>query len=359
MTLWEKGAKRALRNRIKLCIAGCLYYGGLVKLLRWWMEHSEQHLIILNYHCATGGDLRSHLLYLRQHYRLLHLEEALEELYAPHKEQRRHYWHRRRTPLVVTFDDGYRDNYTYGFTLARELEVPVTIFLIPGYMESQHFFWWQEAHHLVNNAQVDNIAIEGRTYNLLCQDERNALIQTIDAHVRNATSVVKREEFLDWIRNALVVPPLTPVEDSEIALRWSDVQEMEESGWVTFGAHTMHHPILAYMQNVSEVLYEVSECRRVIERKLGHRVRTFAYPVGAPEHIGTAALRAVQNSGYDWAVTTVCGINIPQQDPYLLRRVETDVDRHWLILAAEIVGIWQPLSMLLKHFLHGDKQRKK
>jgi hypothetical protein len=68
-------------EQIKVFFAACLYYSGLVKLARWWMQRSGQRLIILNYHRATGGDLRSHLLYLRRHYRMLHLEEALEELY--------------------------------------------------------------------------------------------------------------------------------------------------------------------------------------------------------------------------------------------------------------------------------------
>ena len=69
-------------NEIKVFFAACLYYSGLVKLARWWMQRSGQRLIILNYHGASEGDLRSHLLYLRRHYRMLHLEKALEELYT-------------------------------------------------------------------------------------------------------------------------------------------------------------------------------------------------------------------------------------------------------------------------------------
>src|SRR5215471_8673753 len=110
---------------IKLFFAACLYYGGVVRLLRWWTQHRGQRLIILNYHRAARGDLRRHLLYLRRHYRLLHLEEALDELYRPLKQGKQ--LGDRRTPLVLTFDDGYHDNYTYGFALVRELQVPMTI----------------------------------------------------------------------------------------------------------------------------------------------------------------------------------------------------------------------------------------
>ncbi len=118
-------------------VAACLYYSGLVRLGRWLIQQQGPRLIILNYHAVTGGNLREHLLYLRRHYRLLHLEDALEELSSPSKRPVQD----RRTLLVVTFDDGYYDNYTHAFALACELQVPLTIFLIPGYIETGDRFW--------------------------------------------------------------------------------------------------------------------------------------------------------------------------------------------------------------------------
>src|SRR5437763_2377352 len=111
----EVGA-RMMRKQVGVLVAGCFYYSGLVKLANRRMQRSGQRLIILNYHRANGGDLRRHLLYLRRNYRMLHLEEALQELYMPCQESveaeggtgnggpvRRD----RRTLLVLTFDDGY------------------------------------------------------------------------------------------------------------------------------------------------------------------------------------------------------------------------------------------------------------
>ncbi len=329
-------------RRMEILIAAGFYYSGLVHLVRWWKQRSQQSLVILCYHQAASGNLRHHLLYLRRHYRVLHLEAALEELYAPYKSgsQPRD----RRTPLVLTFDDGYRDNYTHALALARELRVPITIFLIPGYIENGSRFWWQEGDHLVRRAQVSEATIEGRTYHLDKLAERKALAQAIDTHVRYVTSVAKREEFLVSVCRALAASSRVIAEKGEQAtlpLTWAEVQEMEESGWVSFGAHTMHHPILAYLTDPVEVQYEVSECRVVLERQLGHPVRTFAYPVGHLEHIGENGLRAVREAGYDWAVTAIDGFNTPRTDPYLLWRVVVDVDQHWLSVAARASGVWR------------------
>src|SRR3989442_5129347 len=307
-----------MSRRLELLIAACLYYSGLVKLARWWTQRSGKRLVVLCYHCA-GGHLRQHLLYLNRHYRILHLEAALEELYRPYKSESQR--KDRSTLLVLTFDDGYHDHYTYGFPLASELQIPITIFLVPGYIESGSRFWWQEPDHLLHHAQVSEATIEGRTYHLNKLDERNALVQAIDARLRQATSIAEREEFLVAVRKILARHSSANAEEqATLPLTWAEVREMEESEWVSFGAHTMHHPILAYLADPAEIQYEVSDCCVVLEKQLGHPVRTFAYPVGKREHIGENGLYAVRAAKYDWALTTIHGLNTPQTDPHLLHR---------------------------------------
>lgn len=328
-----------MRKKVLRFIAACFYYSGLVGLARWRTKVSGKRLVILNYHHASGGNLRSHLLYLSRHYRILHLEAALEELFMQHKNG--HNRPSRRIPLVLTFDDGYRDNYTYGFALARELEIPFTLFLIPGYVGSGDRFWWLEVKRLVSRAQVNEVTIEGHTYDLHQIKERILLAYLVDRRVRYAASLAEREAFLVLVRKSLAVQSSTLVEEeSHLPLKWEEVQEMAESGWVSFGAHTMHHPILSSLTNPTEIEREVGECRQVLEEHLGHSVRTFAYPVGQLQHIGEHVRQSVREAGYTWALTTKYGFNSMQSDPLLLRRIDVDVSQHWLVIAAATAGLW-------------------
>lgn len=88
------------------------------------------------------------------------------------------------------------------------------------------------------------------------------------------------------------------------------------------------------------------DCRTLLEKQLGHEVRTFAYPVGQMQHINREVIDVVQKAGFIWAFTTHYGINTSECDPYLLRRVEVDVDQHWLVVAAEAAGLWGIFSRL-------------
>ena len=336
-----------MRERLRIFVAGCFYYSGLVKFALWWAQRLKPGLTILTYHQATDLDLRRHLLFLRQHYRILPLEEALEELYTPPMEEKP--VRDRRRPLVLTFDDGYYDNYTCAFKLARELRVPITIFLIPGYIESGDPFWFIERKSLVQRAQVDKVVMEGRTYHLRHPEEQDLLTNTINTQLRYATSVAEREAFLVMARKALDVSPSVSEEDKLARpLTWAEVREMDESAWVSFGAHTMHHPVLGYLADPAEVQYEVSECRTVLEQRLGHPVTTFAYPVGKAEHIGDEGLRAAKAAGYKWAFTTIQKINSPQTDPFLLGRIY--LNANWLIMASQLAGLFPILPRLKKKF---------
>jgi peptidoglycan/xylan/chitin deacetylase (PgdA/CDA1 family) len=317
-------------NKVKILIAACFYYSGLVALRRWWIQRQGPRLTILTYHTATPGYLRQHWLYLRRHYRLLHLEDALEELFSPssHKVQDR------RMPLVITFDDGYYDNYTYSFPLACELEIPITIFLVPGYIKTGDHFWWQESDYLVTHAKVHEVTIEGQKYHLNNSEEREALRQAIDVRVRFASSVHERETYLEEVRQLLMVPyAVTLEEKNELPMSWVEIEAMQKCKWISFGGHTMHHPILTSLTDPNEVEYEICESRIELEHHLQSPVRSFAYPVGK---FGEQTIRSVQEAGYSWALTTIKGLNTPQTNPYLLHRISVEPWQHWLVIAVRV-----------------------
>ncbi len=263
-----------MRNRLLLCIAACCYYTGLLSLVRRFDRYAGKRLLIVNYHRASQGNLGSHMLYLQKHFRVIALETALEELYS--KRKGRTSRSDRRMPLAITFDDGYEDNYTHAFPLAQKLEMPLTIFLITGYIEQE-----------------------------------------------------------GW-PGALV--------------KWAQVREMNESGCIAFGAHTMHHPVMAQVTDLALLQEEVSGARTMLEERLGKAPRLFAYPYGGPQHIGEQGVRAVREAAFSWAVTTTPGFNTPESDPYRLRRQSANVQQHWLIIALITCSLGEGLGQLYRFF---------
>ena len=63
-------------------------------------------------------------------------------------------------------------------------------------------------------------------------------------------------------------------------MNWKQVREMQDSGVVEFGSHTMRHRNLPTIA-LDDVRWELEESKKRIEEKLGRELVGFAYPYGA------------------------------------------------------------------------------
>src|SRR5262249_55983601 len=58
-----------------------------------------------------------------------------------------------RRALIITFDDGYRDNYPQAFPVLKQLGLPATIFLASGHIGRSRLFWWDAIAYCVKHAK--------------------------------------------------------------------------------------------------------------------------------------------------------------------------------------------------------------
>jgi peptidoglycan/xylan/chitin deacetylase (PgdA/CDA1 family) len=316
--------RSALKERIRIWLAWAIYYSGLFRMALWWKGRAGPYLVILAYHRAAGGYMREHMRYLSRHFRLRHLEDALRDFYGKsgptgggsgggHDSGTGD----RRPMLALTFDDAYLDIYTHALEYARELEIPITVFPVTGYVESGAYFWWLAPDYLLGRTSVSSVVIDGKEYQLGEPGERVALYETIVERLTNATSVEAREAFLAGLEQRLEVPLPKRVDgdanDLELPAGWRELLEMRSSGWVSFGAHTVHHPFLGKMPDVGE-----------------------------------RGVQAVRDAGYSWAVTTIEGVNRRDTDRYVLRRLPGNVAVHPLVHIVQLAGLLAILSRLRK-----------
>lgn len=103
-------------------------------------------------------------------------------------------------------------------------------------------------------------------------------------------------------------------------LDWSMVREMQSTGLVTFGSHTVHHVALSPL-TLQRALTELSYSKMVIERNTGHRCDYFCYPYGK---YSTWVAMLVGVAGYRAATTEIPGWSRVTDNAYELRRVRID-----------------------------------
>ena len=200
----------------------------------------------------------------------------------------------KKSTVVITFDDGWLDNYTNAFPLLAAYDMPWTLFICSGLTGKNAPFWPERAIAALRASAVpsDEIRSTVERLKLLAPNERDHAIAQFSAQPS------------DTIEN--------PV---DATMSWEQVRELDRAG-VCIGAHTHSHQILTSV-TVETASMEVSECRQTIEKNLGKPCKTLAYPNG---NCSPAIRHLVSNAGFGLAVTTQRGLWHTEADPLTVPR---------------------------------------
>jgi peptidoglycan/xylan/chitin deacetylase (PgdA/CDA1 family) len=220
-----------------------------------------------------------------------------------------------RNGLAVTFDDGYRDNFDNAFPVLRELGLPATIFLVPDAIDGDPLIWHDRVFDAFHRTGKGALDFEGRRLPLATLAEREASLRVVLSKLRSSKPEV-RDALIEGVLVELGVKP-----DSRgfPKLTWDQVRSMA-SGGISFGAHTLDHPILSRV-SAEEARRQVGESKRRIESQLDREVTAFAYPNGSASDFDAGTEKIVEAEGFAFALTTVPGANDARTPPFRLHRV--------------------------------------
>ena len=262
--------------------------------------------------------------------------------------------------ILLTLDDGYRDNYTAAFPILQELGVPAAVFLCTGSIETTTLLWWDRVARVVRSTRREGVhavhANEGVPEQVWLMLERS-----LEGSDERASAMISK--LVDWLKAqpadereriiATMENAAPPSAEEPLMLTWDMVREMHGEG-ISFGAHTVTHPVLSEL-TPEATRSEILESKRRIEDNLGTEVAAFAYPYGKGGYFNTSTVDALRAAGLRWAYTTENGLNTPQSDPYTLRRNGLrDIPRYFL--AVRLAGVFEhPVLARLRSRIEGSR----
>lgn len=207
------------------------------------------------------------------------LEQEAEVIGPQDVEQALHSGGRGRR-VLLTFDDGYRDNFELAYPLLRRHGLTATFFLATGFIDRPHVAWWDQLAWMVRHASTERLPAsewlpDGLALNGAAQD---AAIAVLVARYKALPSE-RAESFLEYVTQTGGSGPCGPEQAEELWMTWEMARELRAGG-MTVGGHTITHPVLAQIPPERQE-QEIAGCAQRLERELGEPMRWFAYPVGA------------------------------------------------------------------------------
>lgn len=251
---------------------------------------------------ATPEQFEHLVRVLRERYRVLRLEEleaAIDDSGVLHLPE---------PCVLLTFDDGYRDNVTLALPLLTSLRVPASLFLTSGLIDRTLVPWWDHVAVVVRRSTRSTIETPWGSYDTCSQDREEVIRNVIDRFILQGWSAADTE--LGALEHAAGVERAEVLDvASKAYLTWEDAALWERSG-MSLGAHSVTHKRLAALHD-SEQAHELAASRERIETALDAQVQAFAYPFGGADCYSQSTLGHAREAGYRLAFTLRPGVLRP------------------------------------------------
>jgi peptidoglycan/xylan/chitin deacetylase (PgdA/CDA1 family) len=234
--------------------------------------------------------LRGNLAFLRkQGYHLVSLPDLFRSLREGQPVKR---------AVAFTIDDGYFDHAQVAAPVFAEFDCPLTCFVTTGFLDRNIWFWWDRLTYIFEQTstgqltarigrqefhyQWDSPATRTRAWwdlNLRCQD----------ASERDRLECIERLGRDTGIEVPVSAPPrFAP-------MSWADARRLESRG-VTFGPHTVTHPVLG-TTSPAQAEWEITESWARLKANVTRPVPIFCYPNGRSQDIGEREILTVRRLG--------------------------------------------------------------
>jgi peptidoglycan/xylan/chitin deacetylase (PgdA/CDA1 family) len=228
--------------------------------------------------------------------------------------------------IAVTFDDGYADNATTAGPLLSDAELPATWFITVGRLGRRRFWWDRLTEALLGPHPLrDSVDTEiaGRQYwlDLRSRTARTTAMRFLHSRLR-PLAPERLEVTVDALIHQMGAP--APVQD-DLTMTVEQLRQLAARPLQEIGAHTRSH---LQLQGQTEDLQraEIQGSVQDLSALLDRPVRTFAYPFGVPDAVGSLAPRLVDEAGCVLACTTSPGMVRRRSAPHLLPRLHV---RNW------------------------------
>ncbi|MBI5267437.1 MAG: polysaccharide deacetylase family protein [candidate division Zixibacteria bacterium] len=339
-----------MKKFIKTMVAGAFLYTGLWRLLfmvRSLLSGSQPAFILMYHRVVPHGpsasdqrwlEFRSlpgivvspdmfqrQIAWLAEHFSVISLESLVDHI--GNKEALR------RPSVVITFDDGWRDNYEYALPVLRHASTPATIFLSTGFVGTTRIFWPERLLHLFECGDRAKLSLSDLPQELMSANLATHLKASAvaNAHARQrqldecirilkSASPQSRDRLIEALSRQLL-PDGAPPLSERVVLDWNEIDLMRTKH-ITFGSHGVHHELFTEISD-EDLTRELKESAETIVARLHPELLMLAYPNG--NYNDTVRKRALE-AGYTCAVTVERGVASSSADSMALPRINIHED---------------------------------
>lgn len=206
---------------------------------------------------------------------------------------------RSKSPFIImTIDDGYKDNYTLGLPVFKKYDVPFTVFVTSSFPEKTAILWWYALEDwILENDHF--ITSDGQSYECVSKQAK----ANVFMNVRNKILHLKEENLRQGVEALLRHKINWEYYSDTLCMSWDELSKLAAEKIAVIGAHTANHKRLSALSE-KNARFEMIEGRKILEQHLGIKIDHISFPFGGVSDAGIREYRLARELGFKTASTT-------------------------------------------------------
>ena len=242
--------------------------------------------------------------YLKKNFRILRFSDLLDMW-------KNGVWDDSQRYCIITFDDGWLDNYRHAYPILLKYNIPATIFLPTSLIGTDQWFWPDKLGCILRNALTmgsKSVTVLHDKWPWMRDYKKGSIDDKINSIIEHLKQLPD-DEIADLVNDASVRVGLE-LPDERMFLNWQEIGEMSRHD-ISFGSHSSSHAILTKL-SAEKVLIEMHSSLETLREKNLNHLPVFCYPNG---NYTIEIAEQAKSVGYSAAVTTTFGVenNSPQK----------------------------------------------
>lgn len=228
-----------------------------------------------------------------------------------------------RNAVAVTFDDGFKNNFSVAMPILNDFNIPATFYICSGIIGTNRMFWVDALEDCINRCKKDRIIIKldkkTETFILKGNNYRIGALERIKnfcKRVRNS----EKNRIVTAVSKITGIEPTIKFSKNYQKMDWDDVKYLSQNKLFTIGSHSLRHDVLSKLSKKiikKEILDSITE----IEKRLNYEVRHYSYPEGQAGDYNHEIINWLKECGIVCCPSARDGVNNLGTDLFHLKRI--------------------------------------
>ena len=283
-----------------------LYHGVTDKTSTRIENFSKKHIDITSF--------EEQMKYIKNNANLMAMDDVI------YYKQNKLDWPKRA--VAVTFDDGFKNNYTKAASILDQYSIPTTFYISAGMINTNLIFWVDIIEDCINRTEKENLSIrleKERRFNLENNKQKIMAINEIKVFCKKQSVEIKNRIVEQLIYTSDILPDNEVSENYQI-MTWKEVAELAKNDLFSIGGHTLYHDIMA-SQKKDKMKLDIATTISLLDFNLDQKTRHYSYPEGQRMHYNKDVIETLKGNGIKCSPSAIDGINSHKEDLFNLKRI--------------------------------------